>query len=79
MGRANSLETLALTFGDDDCDSGKTRGEEGGGCGGGGGGGRWGGNKGAEEKTKNAWEWIVELTLKQSVDFWGRKELEFSR
>lgn len=31
MGRANSLETLALTFGDDDCDLGKMRGEKGGG------------------------------------------------
>lgn len=32
MGRANSLETLAVTFGDDDCDLDKTRGEEGGGA-----------------------------------------------
>lgn len=31
MGRANSLETLALTFGDDDCDLGTARGVEGGG------------------------------------------------
>lgn len=58
MGRANSLETLALTFGDDDYDLDKTRGEESGG---------WGGNKGAEEKTKKVREWIVELALKQSV------------
>lgn len=49
MGRANSLETLALTFGDDDCDLGEGRGGEGRG-------GAGGGNKGAEEKTKNAWQ-----------------------
>lgn len=57
MGRANSLETLALTFGDDDYDLDKMRGEQSGGR----------GNKGTEEKTKKVREWIVEFALKQSV------------
>lgn len=50
-----------MTFGDDDYDLDKTKGEE-----------SRGGNKGAEEKTKKVWEWIVELALKQSVSIGGK-------